>query len=116
MAKSAVKTPGEPAGETEADRDVAGAEGLDDNPLEDGRPKTVTITQAQLDEMLQRAVAQGVAMSRAPVAKPVDAELPTQAEVLKGIDQGKIKVPTLSKDGYVVPLNYGEPADPSIKR
>lgn len=113
---STVKTPGEPAGEAEADKDVAGAAGLDDGAPAGEGPKTVTLTQAQLDTMLRQAVAQGAAIARAPVKASADADLPTQAEVLKGIEEGRIKVPTLSKDGYVVPPNYGEPANLAIKR
>ncbi len=77
---------------------------------------TVTMTKDELQAMLNRAAAQGAAaVSRAssPAAKPnPEADLPDQTE----IDPAKIKSPTLSKQGYVVPLNYGDPANVAIKR
>lgn len=109
MPRAATRTPGE--AEPEGAANEAG-----DQPEDAGGPKSVTLTQAQLDEMLNRAVAQGVAMARAAPTRTADVELPSQAEVLAGIKAGKVKENTLSKDGWVVSDKYGEPADTSIKR
>lgn len=110
-------TPTTDSGETDADAVMAGAPDLNDGAPQarpDPKGKTVTMSQAELQAMLNQAAAQGAAAvhrAAAPKANP-DAELPDQSE----IDPAKIKSPTLSKQGYVVPLGYGEPANPAIKR
>lgn len=117
-----VRTPGVVAtpaddgrGETDADAVAADAAPLDDGAAaETGDPKLVTLTQQQLDAAVARGVAQALAAHRRAEATPGKPEvpLPDQSE----IDPAKIERPTLSRQGYVVPRNYGEPADPSVKR
>jgi hypothetical protein len=120
-----VATPGvpsvAPADDTDGDQVTGRAAGLDDT---GGAPNagsqapsktlTLTMTQAELQAMLNQAAAQGAAAvhrAAAPRAAP-EADLPDQSE----IDPAKITSPTLSRQGYVVPLHYGEPANPAIKR
>ena len=120
-ATASVATPGvpsEPPDETDGDAATSGAADLSDGtaPAAAGEPgaKNVTMRQTELQAMLNQAAAQGAAAvhrAAAPRADP-DAELPDQRDV----DPAKIKSPTLSRQGYVVPLNYGEPANPAIKR
>ena len=117
-------------GETDADAATAAAPDLNDGPPVDseepatrgaGASKakmtgkvTVTMTKDELQAMLNQAAAQGAAAvhrAAAPKASP-EADLPDQSE----IDPAKIKSPTLSRQGYVVPLNYGDPANVAIKR
>lgn len=122
-ASATVATPGVPtteSGETDADALTSAAADLDDGAAA-SKPaigKIVKLTQEQLQAMLNQAAAQGAAaVHRASTStRAPQPELPTQAEVLAGIADGSIRVPTLSKDGYVVPPNYGEPANAAIKR
>lgn len=118
---ASVRTPGvmspppdDGRGETNADALADGAAPLDDGAAALGEPKLVTLTQQQLDAAVARGVAQALAAQRRAEASPGRPEvpLPDQSE----IDPAKIERPTLSRQGYVVPVNYGEPADPSIKR
>lgn len=137
---TAVRTPGEAApaanpapqpdpatpvtadGETDADALAAAADDLDDGAGDDagGQPgggePTITLTQAQLDAAIQRAVNGAVAhtlASQRAASQPMrDAELPDQRD----IDRTKIERPVLSKQGYVVPEGYGEPKSPAAKQ
>jgi hypothetical protein len=68
---------------------------------------TVTIDRAQLDALMAKA-AQADAMAR-PV-KAGDASLPDQST----IDPTAIKSPVLSKQGWVVPAEFG--SNPAAKR
>lgn len=120
-----VATPGVQSADTETDGDklTDEAPGLDDGAAavpkgkDKGKDKTVTqvtLTQEELQAMLSQAAAQGAAAvhrAAAPRVNP-DADLPDQSE----IDPAKITSPTLSRQGYVVPIGYGEPANPAIKR
>lgn len=121
-ATSTVATPGVPTtenGETDADTlaadtsDFSSGDEAAAAKAEGEAAETVTMTKAELQAMLNSAVAQGIAAARAPTRKASpEANLPDQSE----IDRAKITRPTLSKQGWVLPHNYGEPADPSIKR
>lgn len=92
--------------ETDADALLAATEGLEGQ----AEPQLVTMTVAQLTATVQREIANALAARQA--GPPKEADLPDQSE----IDPRTITRPTLSKQGYVVPIKYGEPADPSIKR
>lgn len=129
---STVKTPGvvdapksEDAenGETDMDELAKGAPDLDGGHTTPAPAPTqgtaapgadqVTMSLADLQSLIAGEVAKAVAAQRpasGEVAPP--AKLPDQSE----IDRSKIVRPTLSAQGYVVPIGYGEPADPSIKR
>ena len=123
-ASSTVATPGVPlavmaGAETDSDALTAGAADLNDGPAVEApakaaKAKSVTMSQDELQAMLNQAAAQGAAaVHRAAAPRTATAEdLPDQSE----IDPAKITSPTLSKQGYVVPLLYGEPANPAIKR
>jgi hypothetical protein len=111
---ASVKTPGVGSTpedtEREGDALVDAAPGLDSGP--EAKEQMLTMTAAQLDAAIKRGVRDEM-NARAKAAAPImTADLPDQSE----IDPATIKRPTLSKQGFVVPLNYGEPADPSIKR
>lgn len=121
-ASATVATPGvassAPAAEDiSGDAAMVGAAALNDGPAEAGAqtaPGSVTLSRDELQAMLSQAAAQGAAAvhrAAAPRASQPE-DLPDQSE----IDPAKITSPTLSKQGYVVPLNYGEPANPAIKR
>lgn len=115
---SSVKVPGGQAATPAADQSagfdpdaselVNGATDFDDGP--DVPPSPVlTLTQDQLDAAIARGIAQAQAAARAAAsATPADiqATLPDQTE----IDPDEITAPTLSKQGYVIPRNYGMPA------
>lgn len=97
---SAVRTPGVPV-----------ADGPDASPAADDGDNAgglVTLTQAQLQAMLDRAAASAVQAQRVAQSNPrnPDADLPDASD----IDPDKIERPTLSKQGYVVPTHYGRPA------
>lgn len=117
--KISPQVPGTPTtanGETDADALAAGAADLDDGDDHARRERaagTLTMTQGQLNAAIASAVAQALA-AHGKAVTPLDAEasLPDQSE----IDVDKITRPTLSKQGYVMPRNYGEPASPYIKR
>lgn len=106
MARSPVKTPGEPQ-DTEAAADAAVAAAS----MDDGSGNVV-MTKAELDAALARAVAQGAAMASAPRKPPAEEALPDQSE----LDPAKLKSMTLSKQGWVVPHGLGEPAAEHLKR
>lgn len=75
--------------------------------------ETITLTLADLQALVAGEVSKAMAAQRpASIADAPPAKLPDQSE----IDRSKIVRPTLSAQGYVVPIGYGEPADPSIKR
>lgn len=110
--------PSEKTDEVDGDAEMSGAADLSDGDAPAASPapkgKNVTMSQAELQTMLNQAAAQGAAAvhrAAAPRADP-SADLPDQRDV----DPAKIKSPTLSRQGYVVPLNYGEPANLAIKR
>jgi hypothetical protein len=126
--KPIIKTPGAPvaqedpavaeadAAEAETDMDAleAAAPGLDEGP-EPVAPQreqepAVRVTPAQLAALVDQAVERRMG-AKLPLPG-VEAEIPDQSEV----DPDKITRPTLTKQGYVVPRKYGEPADPAIKR
>ncbi len=68
--------------------------------------RVVSLTQAQLDAAIASAVAKALqAQAAAQSAGPGEPPLPDQSE----IDPTKITRPTLSKQGYVVPADYGTP-------
>lgn len=94
---AAVRTPGVALEES-------GAEGMDDMAES---PALVTLTPQQLDAMVQSAVAKFAAAQRQAAKNPAnpDEDLPDAAQ----IDPAKILRPTLSKQGYVVPKDYGKP-------
>ena len=108
-----VKTPGVPSGdETDNEQLVGGADPLEPLPGDADPEQPLVLTHAQLQAAINRGV-NAALDARAKASAPLkEADLPDQTE----IDPAKIKRPTLSKQGYVVPANYGEPADPSIKR
>lgn len=113
-----VKTPGvieAPAVETNPEELMAATPGFapgDPSPkgLEPGA--FVTITAEQLEAVVARSVNSALAARAAAAAPLKEADLPDQSE----LDPKTLKAMTLSKQGWVVPLSYGEPADPSIKR
>jgi hypothetical protein len=75
--------------------------------------RVVSLTYAQLDQVVASAVAKALqARAAAQSAGPGEPPLPDQSQ----IDPTTITRPTLSKQGYVVPLRYGEPSSPHVKR
>lgn len=115
---TSVKTPGivePPAVETNVEDLMAATPGFEPG---DPSPKgleaeaLMTLSAGQLSKMIARAVQSQLAARDAAAAPVKEADLPNQTE----IDPAKITRPVLSKQGYVVPHKYGEPADPSIKR
>jgi hypothetical protein len=99
-----VKTPGDVTEDT--GQDGAGAGASDPEQL-------LTISNAQLQAAIAQGVAQALAAQRVAQSVPGNpaAELPDQ----KDIDPNTITTMTLSKQGYVVPSNYGVPAAAIIK-
>jgi hypothetical protein len=117
-----IKTPGMPDPapegddrETDADAAMAAAPGFDDGAkpsAQEAKPAKLDANamppdvQAFIAEAVARGIAQGLAAARGtPVGDTQAAELPDQSE----INPKKITVPTLSKQGYVIPIGYGEP-------
>lgn len=96
---AAVRTPGVPVDDS-AD--------LADQAAVDEAPALVTLTPQQLQAMIDKAVAQHANAQRVAQRNPrnPDEDLPDAS----AIDPSKIKRPTLSKQGYVVPKDYGVPA------
>jgi hypothetical protein len=92
----------------------AAAPGLDEGPEpaapDRAQEQAVKVTPAQLAAMVDQAVERRMG-AKLPLPG-AEAEIPDQSE----IDPAKITRPTLSKQGYVVPTGYGEPANPAIKR
>lgn len=89
-----VRTPGAPVDpeQAEAPPDITG-----------GQADTlVTVSQAQLQAMVNAAVSK----ARAQPDRPKEADLPESSTV----DPAKIKEMTLTKQGWVVPHRFGEPA------
>lgn len=120
-----VKTPGvqsaapqdDGKGETDMDQLAEGAADLDDGepaaPQATGAASpTVTLTVVELQHMIAAEVNKVVAAQRPASAQRPEPELPDQAD----IDPKGITRPTLTKQGYVVPESYGEPAGNGVKR
>jgi len=109
-----VKEPGAQAlGDADNEEAIASAADPEPAPWEGADPaQPLVMTAAQLQAAINRGVNAALDARAKALAPPKDADLPDQSE----IDPATIKRPTLSKQGYVVPANYGEPADPSIKR
>jgi hypothetical protein len=123
-----IKTPGvqstEPPqddgrGETDMDALAKGAADLDDGAGDAPRAvagaeaaPTVTLTVVQLQAMIAAEVSKAVGASLPTGTPRPEPDLPDQSD----IDPKKITRPTLSKQGYVVPENYGEPAANGVKR
>jgi hypothetical protein len=121
---ASIKTPGMPdpvpkgdEGETDADAAMAGAPDFDDEakPAKPAKAPALNANelppdvQAFIADAVARGIAQGLAAARGTPSAGVSApELPDQSE----IDPKKIDVPTLSKQGYVIPIGYGEPKAP----
>jgi hypothetical protein len=109
-----VQTPGVvPAPvDTEADADALLRESpdLDEGGSQPPRSNNdmLTVTRGEIQAMIAAAVGKALA----PRPPRQEADLPDQSQV----DPRTIERPTLSRQGWVVPLKYGEPADPSIKR
>ena len=104
-----VKTPGaqaDPAPETEDIDDLAADTGDVALPIA-ALPGTAPDLKAYIDEQIKAGVAAGIKSIRKAQEKPgaPSAELPDQTTV----DSAKIKSPVLTKQGYVVPINYGAP-------
>jgi len=122
--KPIIKTPGAPvaegqepdAAEAETDMDAleAAAEDLDDGAAAAATQRepepAVSVTPAQLAALVDQAVERRMG-AKLPLPA-LEAEIPDQSE----IDIDTITRPVLSKQGYVVPRAYGEPANPAIKR
>jgi hypothetical protein len=115
---ASIKTPGMPdpvpEGETDADAAMAGAPDFDDE-AKPAKPAALNANelppdvQAFIADAVARGIAQGLAAARGtPSAGVSTPELPDQSE----INPKKITVPTLSKQGYVIPIGYGEPKAP----
>lgn len=118
-----VQTPETPPddgrGESDGDALEKAAADLDDGvaaaepaPTEAPAAPTVTLTVQQLQAMISAEVNKVVAAQRPASAPRPEPELPDQSE----IDTKTITRPTLTKQGYVVPENYGEPVGNGIKR
>ena len=109
-----VKEPGaQAAGDSDNEDAVAAAADIEPAPWEGADPaQPLVMTAAQLQAAISRGVNSALAARDKAAAPQKEADLPDQSE----IDPTTIKRPTLSKQGYVVPATYGEPADPSIKR
>ena len=90
---------------------IADAAGFDDGAAAAPESPVLTLTQAQLDAAIAKAISQSRAADRAAAAaaKPenFEAQLPNESD----IDPKTIKAMTLTKQGYVVPDNYGTPAN-----
>lgn len=119
---SSVKVPGRasaPAADPVADAGfddeqlIAGAPGFEDAPTVEGATDAggvVTLTAAQMEQAIARAVSLARAADRAAAiaAQPqgvTEAELPDQSEV----DPSTLTAMKLTKQGYVVPHNFGTP-------
>ncbi len=105
----AVKTPGAQSAEPDAAPDVDDlAADTDDVALPIAAlPGTAPDLKAYIDEQVRAGVAAGIKTIRKAQEKPgaPAVELPDQSTV----DAAKIKTVVLTKQGYVVPLNYGAP-------
>lgn len=73
--------------------------------------ETVAVPKAQLEALLARVSALETAQQQNPVAKRAnpEADLPDQDDV----DASTLKLPVLSKQGWILPANYG--ANPVAK-
>jgi hypothetical protein len=114
---ASIKTPGMPdpaqddGQETDAEAAMAAAGGFDDSaPIAKAAKVDANAmppdVQAFIASAVARGIADGLAAARGTaVGSAPAAELPDQSE----INPSKITVPTLSKQGYVIPIGYGEP-------
>lgn len=103
-----VKTPGVPtteSGETDADALMKGAPDLDDGSAQATEEQQVVVSASKLEAMIRRGVQTALDAQRSAGGKVKEVDLPDASE----IDIDKIQRPTLSKQGYVVPRNYGMP-------
>lgn len=109
---SKIKTPGVTTEQTDSETNIDSladaSPGLDDGAV----PENVTMTVSQLQALISAEVSKVISAQRPAEINAAPAALPDQSE----IDVKTITRPTLSKQGYVVPEGYGEPANASIKR
>ena len=99
------QVPGEPKPDTEQAVPIAGDSAIDASAAED-QSETVAVPKAQLDALMSRleALEKTAPQPSQKVANP-EALLPDQ----NTIDPAKIKIPVLSKQGWVVPAEFGTP-------
>lgn len=103
--------------ETDIDALAAQAEGLQDDPhaataaaaatvQRANAPEAMTVTRAELQRLIAAAVADAIGTRRQAERAPnAEAQLPDQRD----IDVATITRPTLTRQGYVVPKDYGLP-------